>query len=101
MAEVVNLSKRPLRLSAVKPRARRARSPRDAANLLTAVALMEEARDTFTTFIPNTHHPALREMFTLLARTMECCARVIRDKMADEGGDSPRRASVLRKEPNV
>src|SRR2546428_5578318 len=100
MAEVFNLSNRPLRLPAVKPRARRALSSRDAANLLTAVALREEACGTFTTFIPNTHHPALREMFTLLARTMECYASVIRDKIASEGGDTPRRASVLRKEPN-
>ena len=101
MAEVVKLSKRSLRLPAVQPRARRTLSPQDAANLLTAVALMEEARDTFTTFIPDTHHPALREMFILLARTMECYASVIHAKIAGEGGDSPRRASVLRKEPNV
>jgi len=40
------------------------------------------------------------EMFTLFARTMDCYARVIRAKMADEGGDTPRRASALRKEPN-
>jgi hypothetical protein len=70
---------------------------------------MEEACDTFTTFIPNTHHPALRQMFTLFARTMECYASVImecyasviRAKMADEGGGTPRRASALRKEPNA
>ncbi len=92
MAEVFNLSKRAPRLPAVKPRARRVLSPRDAANLLTAVALMEEAHDTFTTFIPNTHHPALREMFTFLAGTIECYARMIRAKIANEGGDSPRRA---------
>lgn len=92
MAEVVNLSKRSLRLPAVKPRARRALSPRDAANLLTAVALMEEAGDTFTTFLPHTHHPALREMFTFLAGTMECYARMIRAKIASDGGDTPRRA---------
>ena len=100
MAEVFNLSKRSLRLPVVKPRARRALSPRDAANLLTAVALMDEACDTFTTLIRDTHHPALREMFTFLARTMACYASVIRAKIANEGGDTPRRAYALRKEPN-
>ena len=92
MAQVVDLSKRSLRLPAVKPRVRRPLSPRNAANLLAAVALMDKACDTFTTFIPNTRHPALREMFTFLAGTMECYARMIRGKMANEGGDTPRRA---------
>jgi hypothetical protein len=93
MAEVFDLSKRSLRLPAVKPRVRRPLSPRDAANLLTAVALMDEACDTFTLFARDTHHPALREMFTLFARTMECYAGVIRSKMKSEGeGSNPRRA---------
>jgi hypothetical protein len=93
MAEVFNLSKRPLRLSSVKRRARRTLSLRDAANLLTAVALMDEACDTFTAFVRDTRHPALREMFTLFARTMECYASVIRSKMKSEDeGDRPRRA---------
>lgn len=99
MAEVFDLSKRSLKLPSLKPRARRALSPQDGANLLTAVALMEEAGDTFTTFIPNTHHPALREMFALLAWTMDCYARVSRAQRANEGGDPPRRAYALRKEP--
>ncbi len=92
MAEVVDLSKRSLRLSSVRPRARRTLSPRDAANLLTAVALMDEACDAFTLFSRDTHRPALREMFSLFARTMEFYAGVIRSKMANEGGDAPRRA---------
>ena len=93
MAEVFDLSKRSLRLSSVKTRSRRALSPRDSANLITAVALMDEACDAFTIFARDTHHPALREMFTLLARTMECYAGVIRSKMRSEDeGDSPRRA---------
>jgi len=93
MAEVFDLSKRSLRLSSVKTRSRRALSPKDSANLLTAVALMDEACDTFTAFVHDTRHPALREMFTLLARIMECYAGVIRSKMRSEDeGDSPRRA---------
>ncbi len=93
MAEVFDLSKRSLRLSSVKTRSRRALSPRDSANLITAVALMDEACDTFTAFVHDTRHPALREMFTLFARTMEMYADVIRRKMVSESeGDSPRRA---------
>jgi len=92
MAEVFDLSKRSLKFSSVKTRSRRALSLRDSANLLTAVALMDEACDTFTAFVHDTRHPALREMFALLARTMACYASVIRDKIASEGGDTPRRA---------
>lgn len=93
MAEVFDLSKRSLRLSSMKTRSRRALSPRDSANLIAAVALMDEAYDVFTLFARDTHHPALREMFTLFARTMECYAGVIRSKMRSEDeGDSPRRA---------
>jgi hypothetical protein len=93
MAEVVDLSKRSPRLSSVKTRSRRALSPRDSANLLAAVALMDEACDTFTALVHDTRHPALREMFTLFARTMECYAGVIRSKMRSEDeGDSPRHA---------
>jgi hypothetical protein len=54
---------------------------------------MDEACDAFTIFARDTHYPALREMFTLLARTMEGYAGVIRSKMRSEDeGDSPRRA---------
>jgi hypothetical protein len=54
---------------------------------------MDEACDTFTTFVHDTRHPALREMFTLFARTMECYASAIRSKMKSEDeGDGPRRA---------
>jgi len=54
---------------------------------------MDEACDTFTIFVHDTRHPALREMFTLLARIMECYAGVVRSKMRSEDeGDSPRRA---------
>lgn len=91
MAEVGDLSKRSLRLSSVKTRSRRALFPRDSANLLTAVVLMDEARDTLTAFVHDTHNPALREMVTLFARTMELYASVIRAKMANGGGDAPRR----------
>ena len=93
MTEVVDLAQHSLRPPSVKTRARRVLSPRDSANLISAVALVDEARDTFTAFVHDTHNPALREMFTLFARTMELYASVIRGKMAGEGGGgNPRRA---------
>jgi hypothetical protein len=93
MAEVFDLSKHPLRPPSGKTRSWRALSLKDSADLITAVAQVEEAREVFTTLAHDTQHPALREMFTLFARTMEMYAEVIRKKMADEGeGDSPRRA---------
>jgi hypothetical protein len=93
MAEVFDLAKHPLRPPSWKTRSRRALSPKDSANLINAVALVEGASDTFTTFAHDTRQPALREMFTLFARTMEMYATIIRSKMAGEGeGDNPRRA---------
>lgn len=84
MARVSDFSNRPPGNLAVRTRSRRTLSTKDAANLLAAVSLVEEARDTFTTLAVESHSLALRELFIFFARTMECYATLVREKMVSK-----------------
>jgi hypothetical protein len=82
MADVYELPRYPTEKSPARTRPHRFLALKDAANLLTVATLLEETGRTLTRFARETEDPGVRELFAVLARTMEMGVTAVRDKMA-------------------
>jgi len=89
MARIMDFSKRSLRSATVLPRSRRRLSLRDSANLIHALTITTENRDTFKKFSREAQPVAVREMFARMAEAMEKSAAEIRRTMTQARDEDP------------